>query len=288
MLQSMTGFGKSSDTIFDKKVAVEIRSLNSKSTDIRLKIPGSHKAYELPIRKKIGDALQRGKIECVITEEPISNEISTELNTDLILSYYNQMTDLAQKVGGDTTNLLASILRFPDVLQTQEAEISEEEWSELSNLIDVAINNLVNSRKEEGKTINTDFNKALNTIEYLLNEVPKHEKSRIDIIRNRMHKSLEKLNEKIDENRFEQELIYYIEKLDVNEEKTRLQHHIDYYRKTMETDTSIGKKLGFIAQEMGREINTLGSKSYYADLQKIVVEMKENLEKIKEQVANTL
>lgn len=284
----MTGFGKSSDTIFDKKVAVEIRSLNSKSTDIRLKIPGSHKAYELPIRKKIGDALQRGKIECVITEEPISNEISTELNTDLILSYYNQMTDLAQKVGGDTTNLLASILRFPDVLQTQEAEISEEEWSELSNLIDVAINNLVNSRKEEGKTINTDFNKALNTIEYLLNEVPKHEKSRIDIIRNRMHKSLEKLNEKIDENRFEQELIYYIEKLDVNEEKTRLQHHIDYYRKTMETDTSIGKKLGFIAQEMGREINTLGSKSYYADLQKIVVEMKENLEKIKEQVANTL
>ena len=288
MLQSMTGFGKSSDTFLDKKVVVEIRSLNSKSTDIRLKIPGSQKTYELPIRKKIGGALQRGKIECVITEEPIAGAVDTNLNTDLILSYYNQMTDLAQKVNGDTSNLLATIMQFPDVLQKQDTGFSEEDWDKLSDLIDEAIKNLINSRKEEGKTLNTDFNKALDTIENLLQEVPKHEKARTDIIRDRMRISLEKLNEKIDENRFEQELIYYIEKLDINEEKTRLQHHIDYYRKTMNTDQSIGKKLGFIAQEMGREINTLGSKSYSADLQKIVIEMKDNLEKIKEQVANTL
>lgn len=288
MLQSMTGFGSASDTFFNKKVTVEIRSLNSKSTDIRLKIPGTHKSYELPIRKKVGEALQRGKIECVITEEPITGEVKANLNTDLMLSYYNQMAEIAEKVGDNSTDILASIMRLPGVLQTQETDVSEEEWSKVSGLIEEAIQNLLISRKEEGKTITTDFTKALNTIENLLREVPKYEQARIDVIRERMSKGLEKLNEKIDENRFEQELIYYIEKLDINEEKTRLQHHIDYYRTTMDEKESIGKKLGFIAQEMGREINTLGSKSYYAELQKLVVEMKDNLEKIKEQVANTL
>lgn len=288
MLQSMTGFGRSSDTFFNKKVTVEIRSLNSKSTDIYLKIPGTHKSYEIPIRKMIGEALERGKIECIITEEPITGEVKANLNTDLMLSYYNQLSDLAKKVGESSTDLLTSIIRLPGVLQTQETEVSEEEWSKVNGLIEESLKSLIISRENEGKTLDADFNKALNTIESLLKEVPKYEKARIDIIRDRMRRSLEELSEKVDENRFEQELIYYIEKLDVNEEKTRLQHHLEYFRTTMNANESIGKKLGFIAQEMGREINTLGSKSYYADLQKLVVEMKDNLEKIKEQVANTL
>lgn len=288
MLQSMTGYGKSSNVFFDKKITVEIRCLNSKGTDVYLKTPNSYKFQELAIRKMIGASLNRGKIECTIIEEPIDGKIKVSINKELVIAYYNQMSELAKEVGEKSNDLLPTILRLPEVLQSQESEVSEEEWEKVEILIEEALQNTVHFRKEEGKTLIADFTTAINEIEKLLQEVPKYEALRIITIRERMSKSLEKLNEKIDQNRFEQELIYYIEKLDISEEKTRLQHHLDYFRTTMNSPEEIGRKLGFIAQEIGREINTLGSKAYHSDLQKIVVEMKDNLEKIKEQISNTL
>jgi uncharacterized protein (TIGR00255 family) len=197
------------------------------------------------------------------------------------------MKALAIEVGEEPKGFLTSIMRMPDVLQSQESDVSDEEWNEVQALIQEALKNITQFREQEGQSLIADFTSSIDEIERLLLEVPKYEEVRIEIIRERMRKGLEKLNEG-DENRFEQELIYYIEKLDVSEEKTRLQHHLDYFRTTMNESGAMGKKLGFISQEIGREINTLGSKAYHADLQKIVVEMKDYLEKIKEQVLNTL
>ncbi|PKR81494.1 YicC family protein [Brumimicrobium salinarum] len=288
MLQSMTGYGKAFGTFFNKKITVEMRALNSKGTDVYLKLPGTYKSYELPIRKMIGKALERGKVECLITEESIDGNAKVSINQELASAYYQQMKTLAVKVGEEPSDFVTAIMRMPDVLQTKESEVSEEEWQEVEKLIQEALKNITQFRQEEGKSLVADFTTSIGEIERLLQEVPKFEEVRIDVIRERMRKGLEKLQEKVDENRFEQELIYYIEKMDVSEEKTRLQHHLDYFRTTMENDGAMGKKLGFIGQEIGREINTLGSKAYHADLQKIVVEMKDNLEKIKEQVLNTL
>lgn len=287
MLQSMTGYGKAFGTFFNKKVTVEMRSLNSKGTDVHLKIPGTYKSYELPIRKMIGNALERGKVECLITEESIEGKAKVGVNRDLVVAYYNEMKALAIEVGEEPKGFLTSIMRMPDVLQSQESDVSDEEWNEVQALIQEALKNITQFREQEGQSLIADFTSSIDEIERLLLEVPKYEEVRIEIIRERMRKGLEKLNEG-DENRFEQELIYYIEKLDVSEEKTRLQHHLDYFRTTMNESGAMGKKLGFISQEIGREINTLGSKAYHADLQKIVVEMKDYLEKIKEQVLNTL
>lgn len=288
MLQSMTGFGRATGTFANKKVTVEIRSLNSKSTDIYLKTPNSFKTYELPIRKMITEALSRGKIECFITEEPIEGEEDISINADLVKAYYKKLSAIAKDLDEDTSGILPIVMRFSDVFKATESEVSEEEWEGVQGLIKEAIVNISNYRIEEGKTLTADFSNSINEIERLLAKVPTYESSRIELIRERMRQSLDKTTEKIDENRFEQELIYYLEKLDLNEEKTRLQYHIDYFKETMHTSEAIGKKLGFITQEIGREINTIGSKSYHAELQKIVVEMKDNLEKIKEQVFNTL
>ncbi|RFC55975.1 YicC family protein [Brumimicrobium aurantiacum] len=288
MLQSMTGYGKAFGTFFNKKVTVEMRALNSKGIDIYLKLPGTYKSYELPIRKQIGKELERGKIECVITEEVIGGDTKVSVNQELAKAYFMQMKTLADAVGEEPKDYVASIMRMPEVLQTKESEVTDEEWKELQKLIVEALKNITQFREEEGKSLVDDFNTSIDRIENLLLEVPKYEELRIEIIRERMRKGLEKLQENVDDNRFEQELIYYIEKLDVSEEKTRLQHHLDYFRTTMAAEGAMGKKLGFISQEIGREINTLGSKSYHADLQKNVVEMKDYLEKIKEQVLNTL
>jgi len=284
----MTGFGKSAGTFSNKKVTVEMRSLNSKGTDVYLKIPGTYKAYELPIRKMIGNALDRGKVECIITEESIDGSSKVSINTELAVAYYKEMAALAKQVGEEPKDFVTSIMRMPEVMQAQESEVSEDEWNKVEALIQEALGSMTHFREEEGKSLIADFAGSIDEIERLLQEVPKYEDVRIEIIRERMRKGLEKLNEGVDENRFEQELIYYIEKLDVSEEKTRLQHHLDYFRTTMNASGAMGKKLGFITQEIGREINTLGSKAYHADLQKIVVEMKDYLEKIKEQVLNTL
>lgn len=284
----MTGYGKSTGTFANKKFTIEIRSLNSKGQDVYLKAPQAFKSKEIPLRKMIGKSLDRGKIECLLSEESTEGQSNVEINAPLIRKYYEALSKVADEVGDDRSDLMSSIMRMPDVLITKEEEIDEEEWSFVRSLMEEALGKINDFRSKEGESLVADFNSALDTIENLLNEVPKYEDARIDIIRERMRKGLEKLENKTDENRFEQELIYYIEKFDVSEEKTRLQHHLDYFRDTMKQDGANGKKLGFISQEMGREINTLGSKSYHADLQKVVVQMKDQLEKIKEQVLNTL
>lgn len=288
MLQSMTGYGRATGTLLNKKVSVEVRSLNSKGTDVYLKVPNAFKSYELPIRKMIGETLKRGKIECFINEESIEGKTDINLNKELFLAYYHEIKSLVSSVGEDSADILTAILRIPEVLHPAEEEVSEEEWKVIEKLLEEALENVKEFREEEGKSLIFDFHNSLDGIEKLLQEVPKYEDLRIEIIRERMKKAFEKLSEEVDGNRFEQELIYYIEKLDINEEKKRLQHHIDYFRTTMATEEASGKKLGFITQELGREINTLGSKSYHVELQKIVVEMKDYLEKIKEQVSNTL
>ncbi|MDX1651477.1 MAG: YicC/YloC family endoribonuclease [Brumimicrobium sp.] len=288
MLQSMTGFGKATLSLNDKKITVEIRSLNSKGLDVYLKIPNAYKEYEPSIRKLIGDKLIRGKIECTITEENGSQKSPVTLNTTLIKKYHEELKNLSAKLGEHNNDLMSIIMRFPEVLQSQENTVSEDDWLKLEKTVLHAIVEMTEFRKQEGHSLTLDLQNSLDQINNLLQEVPKYEELRIDTIRERMRKGLEKLDESVDENRFEQELIYYIEKLDISEEKVRLQHHLDYFRENLISTDAIGKKLGFITQEIGREINTLGSKSYHADLQKIVVEMKDYLEKIKEQVLNAL
>tara|TARA_B100000508_G_scaffold137355_1_gene131676 strand:+ start:203236 stop:204102 length:867 start_codon:yes stop_codon:yes gene_type:complete len=288
MLKSMTGYGKSTASLANKKYTIEIRSLNSKGQDVYLKLPTAFKSKEIPLRKMIGSALDRGKIECLLSVEVTEGESNVEINKPLIKQYYAELSGIAEEVGDDSSDLMASILRMPDVLITKEEEVDEEEWAFVRQLMEGALEKINSFRAKEGESLTEDFNQCIGTIEDLLNEVPEFEDLRIDIIKERMRKGLEKLENGADENRYEQELIYYIEKLDISEEKTRLQHHLDYFRDTMKQEGANGKKLGFISQEIGREINTLGSKSYHASLQKIVVQMKDQLEKIKEQVLNTL
>lgn len=288
MLQSMTGYGKATGLFAQKKITIEIRSLNSKGIDVYLKTPLKYRAYEIPIRKQIQASLLRGKIECLITEELIHPEDGIAMNEALIYAYYQKMLKIADELDGDKVGLLPAILRIPDVFRIKEEEIKEEEWEEIQDILTEAIQNLSAYRTTEGASTILDFNDSINGIEELLKRVELYEDVRIQAVRSRMSNALATLNENIDDNRFEQELIYYLEKIDINEEKKRLQQHIDYFRDTMTSEGTIGKKLGFISQEMGREINTLGSKSYHADLQKLVVTMKDYLEKIKEQVLNTL
>jgi len=288
MLKSMTGYGKSSGTRANKKFTIEIRSLNSKGMDVYLKAPAALKSKEIPLRNMIGNALDRGKIECLLSVESTEGESNVEINKPLIKQYYKALSSVAKEMGDSSSDLMASIMRMPDVLITKEDEIDDDEWKFVENLMKEALEKINAFRAQEGESLQEDFNNAIGTIEDLLKEVSQYEDLRIDIIKERMRKGLEKMETSTDDNRFEQELIYYIEKLDVSEEKTRLQHHLDYFRDTMQQSGVNGKKLGFISQEIGREINTLGSKSYHADLQKIVVQMKDQLEKIKEQVLNTL
>ena len=288
MLKSMTGFGKATVSLNDKKISVELRSLNSKGLDVYLKSPSIYKEKELPIRKIIGDGLERGKIECQIIEENAGSNSNITINSGLVKHYYSELKKISDELGESPSDLMTTVMRMPDVMKSEESSLNDEEWIALEKTIQEAVKEITAFRKQEGASLVNDFNNCLDNIENLLNEVPKYEDLRIDIIKERMRKGLEKMAEKVDENRFEQELIYYIEKLDVSEEKTRLQHHLNYFRETMDSADANGKKLGFITQEIGREINTLGSKSYHAELQKIVVDMKDNLEKIKEQVLNTL
>lgn len=288
MLQSLTGYGRATGTFQNKKISIEVRSLNSRGTDVYLRSPNSFKSYELPIRKLIGDTLNRGKIECIIVEEPIEGALNTSINRDLFKAYYEEIASLMKELGEEPKDILPSILRMPEVLHGNEEEVTEEEWLEVEKILKEALKNTTEFRIEEGKSLILDYNNSINEIRRLLGEVDKYEDQRVEAVRERLRKGLEKLGEKVDDNRFEQEMIYYIERLDVNEEKSRLAHHLDYFQETMKTEEIAGRKLGFITQEIGREINTLGSKSYNADLQKVVVDMKDYLEKIKEQVNNTL
>lgn len=284
----MTGFGKSTGTFKGKKIVVELRALNSKSFDLYLKVPSLFKEKEIEIRKILGNQLDRGKIEAVISIENTGDNSNYSINQSLAAKYYKELKTLSDNVGERSENLVATIIRLPDVLVNQEEELTEEDWKFLESLILEAIEKLKEFRKQEGDSLKKDFENRISEIESLLSKVSDYESERITAVKEKMRKSLEELGENSDQNRFEQELIFYIEKLDVSEEKVRLKNHLEYFNETINSSDSVGKKIGFISQEIGREINTLGSKAQHAELQKIVVEMKDNLEKIKEQVLNTL
>jgi uncharacterized protein (TIGR00255 family) len=288
MIKSMTGFGKATGTFNGRKIVVEIRALNSKGLDLYLKTPSLFKEKEIEIRKIIGNNLDRGKVEAIISIENDGAQGTYSINKTIAKTYYNEIKSIAEEVGANADELFSNIFRLPDVLNQQEETITEEDWNYLQKLVEEALNNLNEFRAQEGKSLYDDLSGCIHRINEGLNEVPKYEQERIDVVRDRMNKALEEISVNVDENRLEQELIFYIEKLDVSEEKVRLKNHLDYFMETMNSGDHVGKKLGFIGQEIGREINTLGSKANHAELQKIVVNMKDNLERIKEQVLNTL
>jgi uncharacterized protein (TIGR00255 family) len=288
MLMSMTGFGKTTGTFQSKKVTVEIRSLNSKSLDLNVRVSGVYRELEAEIRKVVLELLDRGKIDVNINLDSTGDTKNYAVNKDLAKAYYTDLKSVNELIGEKTEDYLALILRMPDIYINEKDELGEEEKEWLIGLVRNACDNLNSFRRQEGQALEKEFFDRITEIRNLLLEVPKYENERIEAVRERIRKGIEDLsNVKVDDNRLEQEMIFYIEKMDVAEEKMRLANHLDYFLHTMVLPHS-GKKLGFIAQEIGREINTLGSKSNHAEMQKLVVDMKDSLEKIKEQVLNTL
>ena len=288
MLMSMTGFGKTTGTFQSKKVTVEIRSLNSKSLDLNVRVSGVYRELEAEIRKVVLELLDRGKIDVNINLDSTGDTKNYAVNKDLAKAYYADLKSVNELIGEKTEDYLALILRMPDIYINEKDELGEDEKEWLIGLVRDACDNLNGFRRQEGQALEKEFYERITEIRNLLLEVPKYENERIEAVRERIRKGMEDLaNVKIDDNRLEQEMIFYIEKMDVAEEKMRLANHLDYFLHTMVLPHS-GKKLGFIAQEIGREINTLGSKSNHAEMQKLVVDMKDSLEKIKEQVLNTL
>ncbi|MCF8222013.1 MAG: YicC family protein [Bacteroidales bacterium] len=290
MIRSMTGYGSSYAETAGKKITVELRSLNGKQTDINTRMPWYYKEKEIEIRSRISQGLKRGKADLTIYIDSMDEQNVPNLNEAAIKSYYNQLMDIAgQLYIENREQLLSIIMRLPETLKTERQTISEEEWDMISGLLDQAISNLDEYRLEEGKSMEADLKKRIGLIEKYLEEVPQYEDKRIERIKERIESSLQQLdNENIDMNRFEQEVLYYLEKLDINEEKVRLKKHCDYFTETIDDANANGKKLGFISQEIGREINTLGSKANDVHIQKIVIRMKDELEKVKEQVLNVL
>ncbi|WP_100611239.1 YicC/YloC family endoribonuclease [Confluentibacter lentus] len=285
MIYSMTGYGKSVLQLPTKKITIELKSLNSKSLDLNTRMPSIYREKELDIRKILADTLERGKIDFSIFIEMTAEDTSTQINIPIVKQYINQ---LKKVVDGDELELLKMAVRFPDALNTVREEIDEEEWQAIQAEITKAIEALNNYRLNEGKVLEKDFNNRVVIISDLLDKVIAMDPARIEGVRERLLKGVEELKDKYDENRFEQELVYYIEKFDITEEKVRLKNHLNYFIESIDSVDSNGKKLGFISQEMGREINTIGSKSNYAPMQQLVVQMKDELEKIKEQLLNVL
>lgn len=285
MIYSMTGYGKSVVQLPTKKITIELKSLNSKNLDLNARMPSIYREKELAIRKLLADALERGKIDFSIYVEATADDTSTQINTPVVKQYMDQLRDV---VPGDDLELLKMAVRFPDALNTVREEIDETEWEAIEKEILIAVEDLNAHRLDEGKVLETDFKNRVENIRKLLEEVSAMDPDRVKAVRDRLLKGVEELKEKYDENRFEQELVYYIEKFDITEEKVRLKNHLDYFTESLNSKDSNGKKLGFIAQEMGREINTIGSKSNYAAMQQLVVQMKDELEKIKEQLLNVL
>ena len=291
MIFSMTGYGKATCTLPQKKVNIEIRSLNSKQLDINSRIPGLYREKEIEIRNKISRRLFRGKVDFSFFVEADTPDRVTKINQQIIESYFQQLKPVAQKLNIDqTSDFLRVIMPLPDTTKTEQAELDEQEWTELAKSIDSAIDDIITFREQEGEALYREVTQRINNIRKLLTEIEPHEKERIEKIKERVKDGLKAITDKnsIDENRFEQELIYYIEKLDITEEKVRLTNHLNYFIETLDSDKPVGKKLGFISQEIGREVNTLGSKANDAALQRIVIQMKDELEKIKEQILNVL
>ena len=287
----MTGYGKATVTFGDKKINVEIKSLNSKALDLSTRIAPLYREKEMEIRNRIAKTLERGKVDFSIWIEKDTGETATPINAALVENYYKQISSIAETYHIPVPNdWFATLLRMPDVLTRVEVqELADEEWEAASQAIDEALQHLTDFRKQEGAALEKKFIEKVNNIERLLHTLENYEKERVNKIRERITDALEKtVKVDYDKNRLEQELIYYIEKLDINEEKQRLANHLNYFRETLAGGHGQGKKLGFIAQEMGREINTTGSKSNHAQMQNIVVQMKDELEQIKEQVLNVM
>lgn len=290
MIQSMTGFGKATTELDKRKVTVEIKSLNSKQLDLSVRMPNLYKEHEMEVRNMLSRELERGKVDFLIYVENIGNETANQINHNLLEGYYNQIKESARKLGIDTpSDWFSTLLRLPDVLKYESQEVDEAEWAAVSKTIGEAKKQLLAFRKQEGAMLEKLFEEKIGNISQLLTDIEPHEAERVDKIKVRITEALQKIEDfDYDKNRFEQEMIYYIEKLDINEEKVRLTNHLSYFLETMKSGSGQGKKLGFISQEMGREINTMGSKSNHAEMQQIVVRMKDELEQIKEQVLNVL
>ena len=291
MIQSMTGYGKAVVAYKDKKINVEVKSLNSKQLDLQTRIAPLYREKEMEIRQMVAAAVIRGKVDFSLWIEKDTVVDATPINTSLVENYYRQMQDISAKTGIPlSVDPMTTLLRMPDVLTKTEQEVlSEEEWTVVSKAVGEALDALVSFRTQEGAALERKFTEKIDNIQQLLAEIDPYEKGRVEKIRQRITDGLQQIpGVEYDKNRLEQELIYYIEKLDISEEKQRLSNHLKYFRETKAEPAGQGKKLGFIAQEMGREINTTGSKSNQAEMQNIVVKMKDELEQIKEQVLNAL
>ena len=285
----MTGFGKATKEFENKTVNVEIRTLNSKNADLNVRLSSVYRDKEYELKTEVTKVLERGKIDVSIYVEPKTAETPVEINLDLAKAYHSKLKELAKQLNEPEKDLLSQILKLPDVLKSERKEPNENDWSDILSVVKQALESVNKFRSDEGQSIEQDFKNRLGVIHECLEKIKELDKQRIPNIRDRIKKNIEDLIDKstIDNNRFEQEIIYYIEKLDINEEKVRLQTHLDYFIKTM-NEPAGGRKLNFIAQEIGREINTIGSKANDAEIQKFVVQMKDELEKIKEQTNNVL
>ncbi|HIP48356.1 MAG TPA: YicC family protein [Lutibacter sp.] len=283
MIESMTGYGKSVLQLPSKKVTIEIKTLNSKNLDIIARIPSDYKEKELEIRKKLAKKLVRGKVTFGLYIEATGIDDSVKINTQMVKKYLKELETLYPK---SNENLLAIAMNLPDTISSIKGELDPKEWKIVEEYIDKAIAETVNYRQTEGDVLEKDFVERVTIISDLLEQIDEYDTERKQALRDKLTKAIEELHQKVDENRFEQEMIYYLEKLDITEEQVRLKNHLSYFIEMLNTSDSNGKKLGFIAQEMGREINTIGSKANFANMQKIVIQMKDELEKIKEQNLN--
>ncbi len=282
----MTGFGKANLQLPSKKITVEIKSLNSKGLDLNVRMPSVYRELELGLRNEIALRLERGKIDFSVYVEMTGEQTSTKINVPIVKAYIQQMK--AVIADADETELMKMAVRMPDALKTERDEIDENDWTEIQKVIQEALQNIAKFRMDEGRSLENEFQLRIGNIRQYMTDALALDPERVQAIKDRLQTAIEELQVNVDENRFEQELIYYLEKLDITEEKVRLTTHLDYFIETIKGNEANGRKLGFITQEMGREINTMGSKANHAQMQKLVVMMKDELEKIKEQVLNVL
>ena len=282
----MTGFGKASLQLPTKKITVEVKSLNSKGLDLSVRMPSTYREMELGLRNKIALKLERGKVDFSIFIESTAEQTSTKVNVPIVKAYINQLREVYP--AADETELMKMAVRMPDTMKTEREEIDENDWVQIQTVIEEGLQNILNFRKDEGASLEKEFQLRIGNIRQYMNDALALDPERVQAIKDRLQTAISELKVNVDENRFEQELIYYLEKLDITEEKVRLTNHLDYFLETINGTEANGRKLGFITQEMGREINTMGSKSNHAQMQKLVVMMKDELEKIKEQVLNVL
>jgi uncharacterized protein (TIGR00255 family) len=282
----MTGFGKATLQLPTKKITVEVKSLNSKGLDLNVRMPSLYREMELGLRNQIALKLERGKVDFSVFIESTAEQTSTKVNVPIVKAYINQLR--AVYADADETELMKMAVRMPDTMKIERDEIDENDWVQIQTVIEEALQNILNFRKDEGVSLDKEFQLRIGNIRQYMNEALALDPERVQAIKDRLQTAIAELKVNVDENRFEQELIYYLEKLDITEEKVRLTNHLDYFLETINGTEANGRKLGFITQEMGREINTMGSKSNHAQMQKLVVQMKDELEKIKEQVLNVL